>query len=47
VSVNFYVQAPAANYTLDWEAGIVLALLAIFISVMIVVPRRSRSRKNP
>jgi hypothetical protein len=47
LSVTFYVQAPAANYTLDWEAGIVLAVLAIFISLLIVVPRRSRSRKNP
>ncbi len=46
-SISFYVQAAPANYTLDWEVGILLTVLAIFISLLIVAPRRTRNRKSP
>ncbi len=46
-TISFYVAPPPVNYTADWEVGIAVTVLAIFISLFLVVPRRSRSKRNP
>jgi hypothetical protein len=45
LTVSFYVNPPPVNYEMYYLLGITLALLAIFISLLVVGGRRRRSSK--